>query len=129
MVPGQSWSPAHRVLIEEACRLADRAAALDRLLQGDAADWVELVEAKGDPERQVLVIDSALSEARQHAMALKQIVGELRQAQKAARFGQPAYGGAQGAAPVPTGGTHAGGIGGIGDLTSRIAARRAEAAG
>jgi hypothetical protein len=125
MTTGQSWGPAHRVLIEEACRIADRMEALDRLLQGDAADWVELVEAKGDPDRLVVVIDSALSEARQHAMAYKQILAELRQGQKA-KVGKPTPGATPGQA---SGTSEAGGSSGLGDLTSRIAARRAQTAG
>lgn len=73
-----AFNPAERVLLEEACRIADRLDRLDRLLTGSAQDWVRLVESKGDPERQEVVIDNALSEARQQANVLKQLVAALR---------------------------------------------------
>jgi len=76
--------PAARVLIEEACRIADRLDKLDRLLTGEADDWLGIVEAKGDPDRQELVITAPLAEARQQATALKQLLAELRQATAAA---------------------------------------------
>lgn len=75
-----SPEPAARVLIEEACRIADRLDKLDRLLTGEADDWLGIVEAKGDPDRQELVITAPLAEARQQAGALKQLLAELRQA-------------------------------------------------
>jgi hypothetical protein len=67
------------VLILQACRIADRLDALDRLLAGDARDWLEIVETKGNPERQELVIDKALAEERGQATTLKQLIAELRQ--------------------------------------------------
>jgi hypothetical protein len=67
------------VLLEEACRIADRLDQMDRMLSGDASSWIDLVESKGDPERQEIVIDKLLAEARQQAVALKQLIAELRQ--------------------------------------------------
>lgn len=80
LTDGKAIEPAQRVLIEEACRIADRLDRLDALLTGDAEDWVRLVDDRGDPERQTVVIDKPLAEARQQATALKQIIAELRQA-------------------------------------------------
>lgn len=76
---GDRATAGQRVLTLEACRIADRLDKLDRLLSGDADNWVSLVEVKGDPDRQEVVIDKPLAEARQQATALKQIVAELRQ--------------------------------------------------
>lgn len=77
---GDAMPPAQRVLLEEACRIADRLDQLDALLSGDARSWVSLVEDRGDPERQVVVIDRPLAEARQQATALKQLIAEIRAA-------------------------------------------------
>lgn len=77
---GDALAPERRVLLEEACRIADRLDRLDALLSGDSGSWVRLVEDKGDPERQIVVVDRALAEARQQAVALKQLIAELRAA-------------------------------------------------
>jgi len=106
---GDRLTGARRALLEEACRIADRLDKLDRLLSGDAADWLTLVEDRGDPERLVVVIDRPLAEARQQATALKQIVSELRQGAAASR---PEMGG-----------------GVLDQLAARRAARRANTAG
>lgn len=76
---GDDLAGGRRVLLEEACRIADRLDGMHRILAGDARDWLSIVEAKGDPDRQELVIDKVLSEARQQATALKQLIAELRQ--------------------------------------------------
>lgn len=72
--------PAHRILIEEVCRIADRLDRLDRLL-GDSEDqaWMRL-QVSEDGAEVTVVVDRVLSEARQQAVALKQLVAELRQA-------------------------------------------------
>lgn len=77
---GDSLAPELRVLLEEACRIADRLDKLNELLEGDAQSWVALVEDRGDPERQYVVIDRPMAEARQHATVLKQLVAEIRAA-------------------------------------------------
>jgi hypothetical protein len=91
---GDQLPPAQQVLLEEACRITDRLDKLDALLVGDAEDWLALVEDKGDPDRQIVVIDRPLAEARQQATALKQLLVEIR----AAGAGKPVSSG--GAAPV-----------------------------
>lgn len=103
--------PAARVLIEEACRIADRLDKLDRLLTGEADDWLGIVESKGDPDRQELVINAPLAEARQQATALKQLLAELRQAA-----------GSAGMKPAEEGDV-------LDQLAAKRARRRADAAG
>jgi hypothetical protein len=73
---GRTADPAARVLAEEACRLADRLDRLDAILRGESREWVRVDSAEGLP---VLVVDKALGEARQQAVALKTILAELRQ--------------------------------------------------
>ena len=99
---GEKAAAGRRVLVLQACRIVDRLDALDRLLRGDARDWLEIVETKGNPERQELVIDKALAEERQQATALKQLLAELRQS---------------GGAEEPDQG---------GDILDQLAARRAQ---
>ena len=67
---------AHIVLLDEACRMADRLDKLDALLAGDADTWCELRDSRFDNEP-VLVINSAMSEARQTATALRQLIHEI----------------------------------------------------
>jgi hypothetical protein len=116
MTAGPKLGPAQMVLLEEACRLADRLDTLDRFLSGDSRTWLRFFVDDTGTEVTV-TIDNVLSEARQQAVALKQLLSELRQA-TAAKPGTPA-----------AGKTTAKGAG-IADLTARIAAaRRADAAG
>lgn len=69
------FNPAETVLVEEACRMADRLDRLNALLVGDTALW-EMVEL---PSGAVQVfVTGALAEARQQANVLKQIVTALR---------------------------------------------------
>lgn len=95
---GLKLGPAHVLLLERTCRMADRQARLDEVLEG--RDWIELVEVPGTGGGVVrVVLDRALSEIRQHDIALKLLVAELRHA------GRPAP--AAGTAPpaeAPAGG-------------------------
>jgi hypothetical protein len=129
-IGGADLAPAGRVLLEEACRIADRLDRLDQVLRGDIDTWMRLL-VDDDAREATLVIDKALSEARQQQVALKQLLAELRQS-SATRAGTPRRGqGGQartsgiGARPATAKG--AGGV--LADLTSRIAARRDGAAG
>jgi hypothetical protein len=97
-------------LVVEACRIVDRLDRLDRLVRGDEYAWA-YVRVNDDGEA-ALVIDKALSEARQQAIALKLIVAELRQA--GAASGAPASGPAKPAS------------GGGGDVLDQLARKRAE---
>lgn len=64
-----------KVMLEEACRIADRLDQLDRILKGEAEVWCSIAETRGgDLEVRV---DGALVEARQQANVLRQILGSL----------------------------------------------------
>jgi len=76
---GEEAEGARRVLILEACRIADRLNRLDDLLAGDASAWMAFVAQRDNDEVVEIVIDKPLAEARQQAIALKQLVAELRQ--------------------------------------------------
>lgn len=107
--------PAQLVLLQEACRIADR---LDRLNDHlDGRGWLTF-QAGDDLTEVTVVVDRVLSEARQHAGTLKQLVAELRQSAKRPAANTP---GAPGAPSK--------GAGGIADLTARISARRGAPAG
>jgi len=109
-------APAVRVLIEEACRIADRLERLDAICRGESDVWARFsVDRDGDEV--TVVIDRALSEARQQALALRQLVADIRQAA-----------GSAGTAPGHQGSSgHQGG--GRDDLASRRKARLADATG
>jgi hypothetical protein len=62
------------VLLEEACRTADRLDRLDALLVGDVESWARIETDQGESE---LVIDSALAEARQQGAALLRLLTSL----------------------------------------------------
>lgn len=64
------------VLLEEACRTADRLDKLDALLRGDADVWCRLTHDLRT-ESYELRIDSALIEARQQANTLRQLIAGL----------------------------------------------------
>jgi hypothetical protein len=64
------------VLLEEACRTADRLDRLDSLLSGDTESWARIEDTRdGMPSE--LIIDSALSEARQQGAALLRLLTSL----------------------------------------------------
>lgn len=102
---GVEMGPAHRVLLVEACRLADRLDRFDRVLSGGG--W--FFERPDDDGRVEIVIDSVLSEARQYASVLKQMVAQLEPKPSVATDRKPV-------APRPGKG--------ITDLSAKIAARR-----
>lgn len=62
------------VLLEEACRTADRLDRLDALLVGDIESWARIETERGDSE---LIIDAALAEARQQGAALLRLLTSL----------------------------------------------------
>ncbi len=72
LVDGQRGS----VLLEEACRIADRLDRLDDLLQGGDAVWCRLLHDLRTQSYE-LRIDSALTEARQQQAVLRQILASL----------------------------------------------------
>lgn len=64
-----------RVHLEEACRIKDRLDKLDQILRGDVSFWAEVIEERGTV---TVRVDSALSEARQQANQMKQLLTSLR---------------------------------------------------
>jgi hypothetical protein len=75
---GPKLGPAERVLLEEACRIADRCDQLDDFLRGREGAWMRFHSRNEDASIVEVVIDKALGEARQQALALKGLVAELR---------------------------------------------------
>jgi hypothetical protein len=65
------------VLLEEACRIADRLDRLDAVLRGDVDSWCRLVLDVRGGESYEVRIDSALTEARQQASVLRQLIASL----------------------------------------------------
>lgn len=61
------------VLLEEACRIADRLDRLDAVLNGDVESWCRLVLNVREDEYE-LRIDGALTEARQQVAVLRQLI-------------------------------------------------------
>lgn len=96
-----SLTPVHLVLLEEACRIADRLDLLNTMLRLSSVDVNTDVAQFAD-------ISGLLSESRQQSSALKLLLAEIRQGQ-------------MGAGPVKE--ESAGGAG-VADLTQRIADRR-----
>jgi hypothetical protein len=116
---GAALKPAERVLLEEACRTTDRLDTLDRILRGDEDVWLRFRSLNDDGSIVSVVINNALSEARQQQVALKALLAELR----TSRAGTTGRVTGQPSTVNPTGGGSA-----ITDLTARIA-RRGQATG
>lgn len=75
------FPPAELVLLEEACRLADRLDRLDMLIQGSDREWLTVLVSPFSSEETVtvkLMISDPMSEARQSANILKQLLAALR---------------------------------------------------
>ena len=72
-------TPLERVLLHEACRIVDRLERLDDVLRGQGAEWLTLAAEMQGRSEVAVVIDGALSEARQQAGRLTGILAELRQ--------------------------------------------------
>ena len=80
--------PTQRVILEEACRCADRLDQLDDVIAGKGVlqlmHFRHMLDQGADDERHiVLTVDAALSEARQQQNVLKQLLVSLRLPEKA----------------------------------------------
>jgi hypothetical protein len=84
---GAVLKPAERVLLEEACRTADRLDTLDRILRGDEGVWLRFRSLNDDGSIVSVVINNALAEARQQQVALKTLLAELRASRTAGKSG------------------------------------------
>jgi hypothetical protein len=108
-----SLTPAHLVLLEEACRLADRLDWLNSILLRACSP----VKANDeDDEGESPAIGPLLAEARQQQTALRGLVAEIRQGLKGSATSSPS--------PAESSGGS-----GVSDLTARINDRRAQAKG
>lgn len=91
MNAGAGLDPAHVVLLEEACRTADRLDKLESQLSGEDRAWLRL-KVPDDGGEVEIVVDRLLAEARQQQLALKQLVAQIHAARTAddKPAGQPA---------------------------------------
>lgn len=69
--------PAQIVILEEACRTADRLDRLDSILRGVDAEWLRL-RLGADEGDVTVVLAGPLAEARQQQTVLKQLLVALR---------------------------------------------------
>lgn len=117
--------PAQKVILEEACRTADRLDQLDDIIAGKGVlallRFRRMDEQDTDDERHiVLTVDGVLSEARQQQNVLKQLLVSLR-LPDAATGKKPQYRGARGAYSRPS--TDGAGKGKVSSLDRARAAR------
>jgi hypothetical protein len=76
-----------RLMMHEACRLADRMEKLDRILRGDVDTWVTIELPRGDSDEPLRVkVDGALAEARLHVTTLRQVLAQLRRVRPTGRL-------------------------------------------
>lgn len=89
----EAFSPGAALLLEEACRTADRLDRLDGILRGEEQEFARVKLPRdweiGDDGELVLVVNGALAEARQQANVLRQMLATL-EIVKAQAGGQPA---------------------------------------
>lgn len=67
------------VLVQEACRIADRLDALDDIITGKA-EWIELMHfrtKRGSDDQIEISFDNVLAEARQQASAFRGLMAQL----------------------------------------------------
>lgn len=72
------FNPAELAILEEACRQKDRLDRLNALLVGDVDTWAELRNLPQSETTFVLVVNDAMTEARQLANVFKMLVTALR---------------------------------------------------
>ncbi len=101
------------VLLDEACRLADRLDRMAELIDGGGHVWLELIAERGDDDVRTVVINGVMAEARQAQNALKNLMTEIRQLQRRSPRGVQGEG-------VPAG---------VSDLRDRIAKKQNQTAG
>lgn len=74
---GVELGPMHRLLVDEAARMADRLDRLDAALRR-RGEWLR--QELDDGGTVIVQVDGVLAEARQQAATLKALVGEIRAA-------------------------------------------------
>lgn len=122
--------PGERVVLEEACRTADRLDTLDRILRGDDDAWMRF-RVNQDGDEVTVVVNNVLAEVRQQQVTLKQLLAELRTSRAEAAGKPPRRGKGGQARTSGTGATPAGKEGGgvVADLAAWVANRSPSAAG
>ena len=70
--------PAAEALLEEACRIVERLDRIERFLSGRNKEFLRTKVAR-DGETVVLVVDGAMSEARQQANVLRQLLATVNE--------------------------------------------------
>jgi hypothetical protein len=85
VMAAEKLGPMQRVLLMEACRIADRLDKLETQLTDPESEWLRVEPDYENPTAPVeVVVDKALAESRQQATALKGLIAEIRQASKVA---------------------------------------------
>lgn len=122
---GPALRPAELVLLEEACRIADRLDRIESILSGSDEGWMRL-RVSDDGTEVTVTVDRVLAEARQQQVALKGLLAELR-ASRRESSGAPRRGQGGQARTSGTGaavkGEGGGGGGVLVDLAARLAGR------
>jgi len=119
MDEGRGLAPTHVVLLEEACRLADRLDRLDEMLSNPGRAWLNF-EVSEDGSGITVTVDRLLSEARMQETTYKVIVAELRQALEDTGSGR---------LPADSSQAFSGGGGNVVGLRAAVLAKRAQTAG
>lgn len=81
------------LMVTEACRMADRLERFDRLLRGDISTWLYLDLETIESGHVAIVLNNAVSEARQLAGAFARLVADIRKARVQVDATKPAAGG------------------------------------
>lgn len=77
LTEAHEFGPADLVILEEACRIADRLDQLDGIVTGRSNFWARFrVNEAGDEVR--ITVDAVLAEARQQAAILARLIASLR---------------------------------------------------
>jgi len=72
----RTFDGATAVLVAEACRITDRLERLDGILRSRGREWVSLAK-QIEGQDVAIVMDNALAESRQQALALRTIFAHL----------------------------------------------------
>lgn len=117
-------APGEQLLLEEACRSADRLDQLDRILRGKADDWLRFHAMNEDGSIVKVVVNGALMEVRQQQTTLALLLERLRQSRSGGAAKPPAPTRPAAAASSPTTGPGGEGVPRVASLAARIAAKR-----
>jgi hypothetical protein len=75
----KEYNPAELILIEEACRMADRLEDLDGIIHGKGVINLMHLRHMGDDESEItMTVDAVLAEARQLQLAFQRVAMTLK---------------------------------------------------